>query len=341
MKKYRILLALFVFVGIISCKEDLKSLPVQPKALTVSDPLPSWNDGKTKNDIIAFVKKVTTEGTEDFVPVEDRIATFDNDGTLWAEQPLYFQLFYALDQIKVMAPEHPEWKTTEPFKSVLENDMEGVLKSGKEGLVKIGIVSSTNVDVETFKESVKQWMATAKHPRFDQPYSKVVYQPMLELLDYLKANGFTNFIVSGGDIDFMRAWATETYGIPSYQIVGSSLKSAFDNTDAKASIIRLPAEEFADRGDGKPIAISKHIGKKPILAAGNSDGDLQMLQYTDSNKYPSIKMFVHHTDEVREWAYDRNSPIGGLNEGLDEAIAKNWTIADMKNDWNTIFPFEN
>ncbi|PQV51442.1 haloacid dehalogenase-like hydrolase [Jejuia pallidilutea] len=338
--KKQIIVLVSLFVLTYGCKQDNATATTEQETSSVSDPLPSWNDGKTKDEIIAFVKKVTTEGTQDFVPAEDRIATFDNDGTLWAEQPIYFQLFFALDQIKVLAPEHPEWKTTEPFKSVLEDDMEGVLKSGKEGLLKIAMASHANIDAEDFKSAVKTWMATAKHPRFNQPYNAVVYQPMLELMSYLEANGFTNFIVSGGDIDFMRAWATETYGIPSHRIVGSTVEAQYDNTDGKASVIRLPGVVLADRGDGKPIGIYRHIGKKPIFAAGNSDGDLEMLHYTDANTHPSLKLYVHHTDETREWAYDRDSPIGELNKGLDEAMAKNWTIANMKNDWNTVFSFE-
>jgi hypothetical protein len=339
MKKYSIIVIVSVFALLISCENEKKPTAIESETVTISDPLPSWNDGKTKNDIIAFVEKVTTEGSPDFVPVPDRIATFDNDGTLWAEQPIYFQLFYALDKVKSMAEEHPEWKTTEPFKSVLANDMEGVLKSGEKGLAQLLMMTQSNVEADDFKESVKSWMKTAKHPRFKQPYNAVVYQPMLELLEYFEANGFTNFIVSGGDIDFMRAWASETYGIPSHRIIGSTVKTKYEYKDGNVSITRLPEIEFADRGDGKPIGIYKHIGKKPIFAAGNSDGDLQMLRYTDANKYASIKLFVHHTDSVREWAYDRDSHIGGLDEGLDEAIAKNWTIADMKNDWKTIFPF--
>ncbi|SFN47660.1 haloacid dehalogenase-like hydrolase [Bizionia echini] len=340
MKKHSILFFLCILTLVASCKKEPRVKQIKPENIGVLDPLPSWNDGKTKNDIIAFVKNVTTEGNPDFVPVEDRIATFDNDGTLWSEQPLYAQLRYVLDEIKVLAPEHPEWKTTEPFKSVLEGNVEAVFKSGKEGIVKMGMASSTNIESGAFRESVKKWMVKAKHPRFNRPYNEVIYQPMIELLAYLETNGFTNFIVTGSDIDFMRAWATETYGIPSHRIIGSMVETEYDNTDGKASIIRLKGSVLADRYNGKPIGIYRHIGKKPIFAAGNSDGDLEMLHYTDTNKYPSIKLFVHHTDSVREWAYDRNSPIGGLNEGLDEAIAKNWTIADMKNDWNTIFSFQ-
>jgi phosphoglycolate phosphatase-like HAD superfamily hydrolase len=339
MKKYSIIVIVSVFALFISCENEKKPTAIESETGAISDPLPSWNDGKTKNDIIAFVEKVTTEGSPDFVPVPDRIATFDNDGTLWAEQPLYAQLSFVLDEIKVLAPKHPEWKTTEPFKSILEDNMEAVLKSGKEGIVKIGMAASNNRKAEDFRDAVTKWMATAKHPRFNRPYNEVVYQPMIELLSYLEANNFTNFIVSGGDIDFMRAWASETYGIPSHRIVGSIVETKYDNSDGKASIIRLAGSVLADRYDGKPVGIYRHIGKKPIFAAGNSDGDLEMLHYTDANKYPSIKLFVHHTDSVREWAYDRDSHIGGLDEGLDEAIAKNWTIADMKNDWKTIFPF--
>lgn len=340
MKNYRILLFLSVFTFIFSCKEDKKATPIEPETVVVSDPLPSWNEGKTKNDILAFVKNVTTEGSSGFVPVENRIATFDNDGTLWSEQPAYFQLFFALDKIKLMAEDHPEWKSTEPFKSVLADDMEGIMKSGEKGLVQLMMTSHANTTAEEFEESVKNWMKTAKHPRFNQPYNTVVYQPMQELLDYLKAHGFKNFIVSGGGIDFMRAWAPETYGIPSNQIIGSSINAKFDYTDGNASIIKMPELDFNDDKAGKPVGIYQHIGKKPIFAAGNSDGDLQMLQYTDSNTYPSFQLYVHHTDAEREWAYDSESHIGQFNIGLDEAIAKGWTLVDMKNDWKTIFSFQ-
>ena len=317
-----------------------QSADVETKTTQQVDPLPSWNDGETKSSIIAFVEKVTTPGT-DFVPVEDRIATFDNDGNLWAEQPAYFQLFFAIDQVKAMAKDHPEWENQEPFKSVLNNDMKGLMASGEHGLLELVMVSHSGISGETYKQMVSDWLNTARHPRFEQPYSSTVYQPMLELLDYLRANDFKTFIVSGGGIDFMRVWATEAYGIPSHQIIGSSIDAKFEYANGEAQIIKEPKINFIDDKAGKPVGIYNHIGKKPIFASGNSDGDLQMLQYADSNSYPSFQLYLHHTDADREWAYDRDSPVGKLDKGLDEAKAKGWTVIDMKNDWKTIFSFQN
>lgn len=305
-----------------------------------SDPLPSWNEGPAKGAIMDFVETVTKEGSPDFVPVKDRIATFDNDGNLWSERPLYFQLAFAIDRIKVMADQHPEWITKQPFKGVLEDDMDEVLKTGMHGLMELIMASHAGMTNEEFDTIVANWLSTAKHPRFNQPYNKLIYQPMLELLDYLRANDFQTFIVSGGGIDFMRTWATEAYNIPSYQIVGSSIKTSFEYNDGEAVIRRLPEIDFVDDNAGKPVGIHKHIGKKPIFASGNSDGDLQMLQYADSNKYPSFMLYLHHTDNEREWAYDRDSHIGRLDKGLDEAKEKGWMIIDMKNDWKTIYPFQ-
>ncbi|WP_297695113.1 HAD family hydrolase [uncultured Eudoraea sp.] len=305
-----------------------------------SDPLPSWNEGPAKGAIMDFVETVTKEGSPGFVPVKDRIATFDNDGNLWSERPLYFQLAFAIDRIKVMADQHPEWITKQPFKGVLEDDMDEVLKTGMHGLMELIMASHAGMTNEEFDTIVSNWLSTAKHPRFNQPYNKLIYQPMLELLDYLRANDFQTFIVSGGGIDFMRTWATEAYNIPSYQIVGSSIKTSFEYNDGEAVIRRLPEIDFVDDNAGKPVGIHKHIGKKPIFASGNSDGDLQMLQYADSNEYPSFMLYLHHTDNEREWAYDRDSHIGRLDKGLDEAKEKGWMIIDMKNDWKTIYPFQ-
>lgn len=311
----------------------------EPEA-TNTDPLPSWNEGKTKSAITSFVESITTSGSPDFVPIEDRVATFDNDGTLWSEQPMYFQLIFAIDRVKELAPEHPEWKDVEPFKSILNNDIHGVLASGMEGLMQIVMVTHANVTSEVFEKSVKKWAATAKHPTLNRPFTDLVYQPMLELLDYLRANGFKTYIVSGGGVDFMRALVTEVYGIPAEQIIGSTIKTDFDYNGGEPIIKRLPAIDFIDDKEGKPVNIHKIIGKKPIFCAGNSDGDLAMLQYTASNSLKNFNVYIHHTDSVREWAYDRNSHIGKLNKGLDQAIRDGWTVTDMQKDWKVIYPFE-
>lgn len=308
--------------------------------IDTSDPLPSWNEGKTKDSIIAFVKTVVEPKNENFIEVADRIATFDNDGNLWSEQPAYFQLFFAIERVKQMAPEHPEWKTEQPFKAVLEDDMPALLKQGEHGLLEIVMASHAGNTTEEFEAIVKNWLATAQHPRFDRPFTELVYQPMLELLDYLRANDFKVFIVSGGGIEFMRPWVEEVYGIPKDQVVGSSIKTEFIFEDGKPVIKRLAELDFIDDKEGKPIGIHKFIGRKPVFASGNSDGDLQMLQYTASGKGKRFMLYLHHTDSVREWAYDRKSHIGRLNKGLDEANEKGWTVIDMEKDWKVIYPFE-
>jgi len=306
----------------------------------IVDPLPSWNDNETKTAIIAYVTDVTNETSKNFIPIKDRISTFDNDGNLWSEQPAYFQLFFAIDRVKAMAIDHPEWKNKQPYKAVLEDDMKTLMSFGEHGLIEIVMASHAGNTVEEFEQIVKDWLAVAKHPRFNQPYNKLIYQPMLELLDYLRDNDFKTFIVSGGGIEFMRPWVEEAYGIPKDQVVGSSIKTEFSMDNGTAQIKRLPALDFIDDKEGKPLGINKFIGRKPVFASGNSDGDLQMLQYTDSNKYASFQLYLHHTDAEREWAYDRESHIGKLDKGLDYANAHNWTIIDMKNDWNTIYPFQ-
>ncbi len=304
------------------------------------DPLPSWNEGVAKSAIIDYITSVATKGNASYIPIEDRIATFDNDGNLWAEQPAYFQLYFALAQIKSMAKDHPEWKDQEPFKSVLKGDMEGIMASGMKGLMEIIMNSHAGKTSDDYRVSVQTWLETAKHPRFNVGYNELIYQPMLELLEYLRANDFKVFIVSGGGVDFMRVWATEAYGIPSDQIIGSSIKAEFSYVEEKAEIVKIPELNFIDDKEGKPVGIYQHIGKKPVFASGNSDGDLQMLQYCDSNTYPSFQLYLHHTDEDREWAYDRESHVGKLDKGLDEAQAKGWTVIDMKKDWKYVFPFE-
>ncbi len=306
------------------------------------DPLPSWNDGKAKQSIVAFVEKVTKEGSSDFVPPEERIATFDNDGTLWCEQPLYFQLLFALDRVKALAPQHPEWKTQEPFASLLKGDVKGALAGGERTMLEIIIVTHAGMTTADFEQIVKDWITTAKHPKFKRPYTECVYQPMVELLAYLRANGFKTFIVSGGGIEFMRPWTEKVYGIPPEQVVGSSGKTQFEMRDGKPVLMKLPAVNFIDDKAGKPVGINEHIGRRPIAAFGNSDGDLQMLQWTGAGSGARLMMLVHHDDAVREFAYGAESKIGTFSDALMAEAKKNgWTVISMKNDWKTIFPFEN
>jgi hypothetical protein len=305
-----------------------------------ADVLPSWNDGKAKQAIIAFVEKVTKEGSADFVAPADRIATFDNDGTLWAEHPLYFQFLFAIDRVKVMATQHPEWATTEPFASLLKGDLKGALAGGEHALVSLVIATHANMTNEEFDKVVKDWITTAKHPTTGHLYTEMAYRPMLELLTYLRANSFKTFIVSGGGVEFMRAFAEKVYGVPPEQVIGSTGKQSFEMRDGKAVLVKLPAVDFVDDGVGKPIAIQKTIGKRPIAAFGNSDGDLPMLQWTCDGAGARFCLYVRHTDEVREWAYDRASSIGRLDKGLDEAAARGWTVVDMKADWKQVFGFD-
>ncbi len=305
-----------------------------------ADPLPSWNEGKAKQSITAFVEKVTKPGSPDFVPVAERIATFDNDGTLWAEQPLYFQALFVFERIKVLAPQHPEWKDKEPFASLLKGDMKGALAGGERALLEMGMATHGGMTTEQFEKIVSDWIATAKHPVTKRPYTEMVYQPMLELLAYLRANGFKTYIVSGGGIEFMRPWTEKVYGIPPEQVVGSSIKTKFEMRDGKPVLVKLPELNFIDDKAGKPAAIQHHIGRRPITAFGNSDGDLQMLQWTAAGSGPRFCLYVHHDDAKREFAYDRESHIGRLDKGLDEAAAKGWTVVSMKDDWKTIFPAE-
>jgi len=318
-------------VGVLACAATIAR---------AADPLPSWNDGQARQSIVAFVTKVTQPGSPDFVPPAERIATFDNDGTLWAEQPMYFQFFFALDRVKVLAPQHPEWKTKEPFASLLKGDMKSALAGGDRSLLEIVMATHAGMSTEEFDKIVKDWIATAKHPVTKRPYTEMVYQPMLEVLAYLRANGFKTFIVSGGGIEFMRPWVERVYGIPPEQVVGSSIKTKFEMRNGKPVLVRLPELNFIDDKEGKPVGIGQHIGRRPIAAFGNSDGDLQMLQYTAAGSGPRFCLYVHHTDAAREWAYDRKSHIGKLDKGLDEAAAKGWTVVDMKNDWKNIYPPE-
>jgi hypothetical protein len=302
--------------------------------------LPSWNDGQAKQAITAFVARVSKPGTPDFVPVTERIAVFDNDGTLWAEQPLYFQFLFAIDRVKALSPKHPEWKDKEPFASVLKGDVKSALAGGEHALMEMAMATHAGMTTEEFEKIVKDWIATAKHPVTKRPYTEMVYQPMLELLAYLRANGFKTFIVSGGGIEFMRPWTEKVYGIPPEQIVGSSIKTKFELRDGKPVLVRLPELNFIDDKAGKPVGIQQHIGRRPIAAFGNSDGDLQMLQWTAAGPGPRFCLYIHHTDAKREWAYDRESSIGRLDKGLDEAAAKGWTVVSMKDDWKRVFAFE-
>jgi phosphoglycolate phosphatase-like HAD superfamily hydrolase len=304
------------------------------------DPLPSWNEGNTKQSIIDFVNEVRDESSSNFVKPGDRIATFDNDGTLWSEQPYYFQLQFALDRVKVLAPEHPEWNDHPLFKAVLENDIKTVLSFGEHGLVELVMATHAGMTTEEFSQIVKDWINTARHPKTNKLYKEMVFQPMLELLDYLIANGFKTFIVSGGGIDFMRPWTKEVYGIPTEQVIGSSGKVKFEMKDGNPVLVKLPEINFIDDKEGKSVGIHQFIGKRPIAAFGNSDGDLQMLQYTEAGDGKRLMVYIHHTDAEREWAYDRESSIGRLDNGLDEAIEKGWNVVDMKTDWKVIYPFE-
>lgn len=304
------------------------------------DPLPSWNEGPTKKAILDFVRTTTEKGSPQYVPIEQRIATFDNDGTLWSEKPFYFQLAFAIDRVKALAPTHPEWKEKQPFKAILEDDMKTVLASGEHGLLELVMASHAGMNTDEFEANVTDWLATAKHPTFNRPYTEVIYQPMLEVLSYLRANGFKTYIVSGGGIEFMRPWVEKVYGIPPEQVVGSSIKVKHDVQDGKPVLVRLPELDFYDDKAGKPVGIHRFIGRRPVMAFGNSDGDFEMLEWTTTGTGPRFGLIVHHTDADREWAYDRKSPIGRLDRGLDEAPKRGWVIADMKQDWKVIYPFE-
>jgi len=305
-----------------------------------ADPLPSWNDTTTKKAIVSFVEHVTLQGASDFVPATKRISVFDNDGTLWAEQPMYFQFLFALDRVKALAPNHPDWKTKEPFASLLKGNVKGALAGGERAMLEIVMATHAGMTTEEFEQTVKNWLATAKHPETRRPYTEMVYQPMLELLSYLRANGFKTFIVSGGGIEFMRPWAEKVYGIPPEQVIGSSIKTKFELRDGKPVLVRLPEINFIDDKQGKPVGINQHIGRRPVFAFGNSDGDLQMLQWTAAGRGPRFMGIVHHTDTEREWAYDRTSHIGRLDKALDEAEVKGWKVVDMKRDWKVIYPPE-
>ncbi len=310
-------------------------------SIAAADVLPSWKDGKTKQAIVQFVKQVTTKGGPKFIPTAERIAVFDNDGTLWAEQPMYFQLAFALDRVKAVVPQHPEWREKEPFKSALAGDLKGVAAGGEKGLIELIAATHADTTSEGFEKAVTEWLSTAKHPRFKRPYTDLVYQPMLELLAYLRANGFKTYIVSGGGVEFVRAFAEKVYGVPPEQVVGSSIKTKYEVRDGRPVIARLPEIDFIDDKAGKPVGIHKFIGRRPLMAFGNSDGDFEMLEWTTAGPGPRFGLIVHHDDALREWAYDRESHIGRLQRGLDEAPQRVWVIASMQRDWKRVFPFEN
>jgi phosphoglycolate phosphatase-like HAD superfamily hydrolase len=315
-------------------------LGIAVNAMAQSDPLPSWNDGAAKQSIVKFVQAVTEAGSSQHVPPAARIAVFDNDGTLWSEQPMYFQAFYAFDRVKALAPRHPEWKTRQPFKGILENDMKAVAAAGEKGLVEVVAATHSGITTAEFEQAVKDWVARAKHPRFQRPYTELVFQPMLELLAYLRASGFKTYIVSGGGIDFMRVFTEQVYGIPPEQVVGSVAETKLEVRDGKPVLVKLPKINLVDDKAGKPVGIHRFIGRRPILAFGNSDGDHQMLQWTAAGDGARFMGIVRHTDAEREWAYDRQSSVGRLDKALDEATQKGWTVVDMKQDWKVVYPFQ-
>lgn len=311
-----------------------------PAFAQTAEPLPSWNDGPAKKSIIEFVQAITDQSSKDFVQPAERIAVFDNDGTLWSEQPAYFELLFAFDEVKRTAPQHPEWKTTQPFKAVLENDHKALAATGMDGILKIFGATHTGMTTQAFDDYAKTWLTQARHPKTGKPYTEMIFQPMLEMLDYLRSQQFKTYIVSGGDTAFMRAFAEKVYGIPPEQVIGTTFVTAYQLKDGQPSILRTAKLAHNDDGPGKPESIDAVIGRRPILAFGNSDGDLQMLQWTAAGSGKRLMGLVHHTDAKREWAYDRQSPIGKLDKALDEAKSRGWTIVDMAAEWRRIYPFE-
>jgi phosphoglycolate phosphatase-like HAD superfamily hydrolase len=315
----------------------LLALPRAWASPAAADPLPSWNDTAPKRAIVAFLERVTDPASPEFVPEPERIATFDNDGTLWAEQPAYFQLLFAIDRVKALAPQHPEWRDRQPFQGVLEGDLHAAAATGERGLLELVMATHAGMTTVDFERMVADWLASARHPTTGRSYTEMVYQPMLELLAYLRANGFKTFIVSGGGIEFMRPWVERVYGIPPEQVVGSTIQVSFELRDGEPVLVRLPEIDFIDDKAGKPVAIHRFIGRRPIAAFGNSDGDLQMLQWATGGEGARFALLVRHTDAEREWAYDRDSHIGRLDAALDEALAKGWTVVDMRRDWRCVF----
>lgn len=302
-----------------------------------ADPLPSWENGPSRRAIIAFVEATTRAGSADFVPVPERIATFDNDGTLWAEQPVYFQVFFIMDRVRAMAADHPQWKDTEPYRSLLAGDIKGALSSGDKGMMELMTATHSGMSVDAFAAEVQAWSANARHPVTRRRFIDMTYQPMRELLDYLRAHGYTTYIVSGGGQEFMRPWAEQAYGIPPSQVIGSYGELQYVLLNDVPTLIKQPKIGLVDDHDGKPIAIQRFIGRRPIFAFGNSDGDLEMLQWTSAGQGPRFAGLVHHTDSEREWAYDRGSKVGTLDKALDAASASNWVVVDMQREWKRIY----
>ncbi|MGQ0637358.1 MAG: HAD family hydrolase [Planctomycetaceae bacterium] len=305
-----------------------------------ADPLPSWNDCPARRAILEFVSDATAQGGPRFIPAAERIAVFDNDGTLWCEQPMYVQLAFALDRVKALAAQHPEWKETEPFKSALAGDLRGVAAGGEKGLVELVMATHAGVTVAEFAAIANDWLANARHPKFGRPYTECVYRPMLELLAYLRANGFKTYIVSGGGVELIRVFAERVYGVPPEQVIGSTIKTTYRVRDGQPELVRLPEIDFIDDKAGKPVAINKFIGRRPVMAFGNSDGDFEMLEWTTTQAGPHFGLLVHHTDASREYAYDRESHMGKLARGLDEGPQRGWVVVDVKTDWNKVFAFE-
>jgi hypothetical protein len=308
-----------------------------------ADPLPSWRPGSAKDAIIAYVENVTDPGSSDYIPQADRIATFDNDGTLWSEQPMYFQLFYLFDRVKALSPKHPEWKTQEPFASALAGDYTKALAGGDKAIMELVTATHSGMTAEEFTTEVGTWIQTAQHPQKHMLLKDMVFQPMLELLAYLRAEGFKTYIVSGGGVDFMRVFTEEVYGVPPEQVVGSELKVSYELRDGIPVIVKQPSLDFIDDKTGKPVGIYQHIGRRPVFAAGNSDGDQQMLEYTTlrrskDDETARLGLLIHHDDAEREWAYDRDSHFGELNRALDLAPENGWLVVSMKDDWSVIYP---
>lgn len=301
--------------------------------------LPSWNDTAARERITNFVKSATTEGDAGYVAPVDRIAVFDNDGTLWSEQPYYFQLAFILDRVRTLAPQHPEWKSKEPYKSVIDGSLKGVAASGEKALVDLVTATHSGMTTDQFNNIVIEWFASARHPKTGKPFDEMTFLPMKELLEYLRANGFKTYIVSGGGVEFMRTITEKMYGIPPEQVVGSTIATEFDIVGNVPVLKRLPRIDFIDDGRGKPVGINKFIGRRPVFAAGNSDGDYEMLRWVTAGRGPGFAMIIHHTDAEREYAYDRKSPIGKLDKALDEAARRNWLVVDMKSDWAKVYAF--
>ena len=328
--------AMAVAIGLAGCGPAVEQT-ADGAAAKPAPTLASWRDGAARDAIIAFVARVTDPASPDFVPAPERVAVFDNDGTLWAEKPAYFQLMFIIDRVKALAPEHPEWATTQPFQAVLDGDMEALKAGGVHGLMELAMATHAGMDSDAFAAVATAWLATARHPVRDVPYTELTYVPMRELLDYLRAHGFRTFIVSGGGVAFMRPFTAEAYGIPPEQVVGSSIETAFEMVDGVPRVVRKPEIHFIDDKEGKPVGIERFIGRRPIAAFGNSDGDLQMLQWTTAGEGARLGVIIHHTDAEREWAYDRDTSVGHLEKALDMAPAAGWVVVDMARDWARVF----